>query len=273
MSDTELFQEAVAPIGGLYRSGEGVSPEVADHVETHFAWLAQYARVLESEARCAFRPCFGLIANREFNAVAFRIESGTACVGINVGAIQAIDGIFCRMMASRSIMVQIGSIEKEVEQLPLQSPHLETLTDSMTAQTLPRCPTRRWFADAHTKQAIRFLLRHELAHIANGHVDFLAAQHGQRFTTELDWINGDASAQFDRQVIEFDADCCAASWWCGVFLEEWFKQSGCLKPSEMADAEVDLAVKDELGMAFFQWRFPYLRCSACLATPDLRGMT
>jgi hypothetical protein len=254
MTEIEQFDQAVADYGGAYRSGF-LPANLETRLLEYFGWLGNHAKVLSSEANCEFRPSFGLIANHEFNAVALRDQNGTACVGLYLGLLQAIDGLFCRVFADPRILIKVGEPELEIELPTLPVDPLSLLTNPNVLQPTPRCEKRRWFADSCAKQALRFVLRHELVHIAHGHIDFLAAQQGSCLMNELTWNQHSESGVFDRQVLEFDADCSAASWWCGVFLEQWFAKNGFLDPKALTNHEIDEKVYPVIEPAFFQWAF------------------
>jgi hypothetical protein len=254
MNDVEAFDLETADLGGLYRTGS-TPTEIETRVLYLFNWLINHAKVTQSEANCEFRPYFGLIANHDVNAIPFRNHLGASCVGLYFGAIQALDGLFCRIFADPRTFPEVGKVELEAEQPALAAPYIETLTNPMLTQRPPQCPERRWWADACTKQALRFLLRHELVHVAHGHVDFLAKQVGLQVVSELDWGEVSLESLFDRQTLEFDADCCAASWWCGVFLDEYFGQAGISDPKQITASEIEAKYLKELGGAFFQWSF------------------
>lgn len=254
MTDTESFDEDTKEIGSLYRTGM-LPVDLERRLLNLFGWLAPHVQVIDSEASCSFRPCFGMIHNREFNAIAFRNTLGTACVGVYSGVFQALNGLFCSIMSNKKILIKIGQPKEEVDHTPLPHDYLDVLTNPTVLQFEPECVVRRSWAEDCTKQALRFLARHELVHMAHGHLDYLAAQGGTSYFAEVGWNASTGLAIFERQVLEFDADCCAALWWCGVFLERWFAQNGYTNIRSISDQVVDMKIIPEIAIAFFQWSF------------------
>ena len=252
--DTEAFNAVVQNVGGLYQV-TGAPNELEQRLIRLFGWPAQHVELIGSEANCKFRPDYGMIRNREFNAVAFRNFHGTPCIGVYSGALQALNGLFCRIASRGNKLLELETIDVEHEQQYLADNYLEVLTDPAVLQREPKSKTGQVWADACTKQALRFLIRHEMVHLAHGHVDYLAASQGYQVFAELRWDIGIDIATFERQVIEFDADSCAASWWCGVFLDEYFAFAGVTDSSSLSDLEIDNLVVTHLWHVFFQWAF------------------
>jgi hypothetical protein len=125
------------------------------------------------------------VANPCINAWAFAYK-GEYFIAIPQGTVEGIALLFERVLSDRRLWPDLGNG-------PLQ-------TD----------PIRREFCDALVELALIFLFFHELHHILNGHVGYESAKHGSPFLAELGLAPRSPEEAIDRQMLEVDADICAA---------------------------------------------------------------
>jgi hypothetical protein len=113
-----------------------------------------------------------------------------------------------RMLADGRLFPEIGDASKEASDLkPLEDyyPDAEEMLRSLAVMT-PKDPLRRAYAWFLQDQAEMFFVGHELAHITQGHVAYLAKK-GHGATSEVGLAAGrDERAILQRQGIELDAD-------------------------------------------------------------------
>ena len=80
------------------------------------------------------------------------------------------------------------------------------MCDAGLRLVLPRSYPRDLCSGYLFFRAFFFLLGHEIAHIAHGHVDFQEAEAGSPFVAELTGAGGTPTIEVERQTIEMDAD-------------------------------------------------------------------
>ncbi|MEQ1829798.1 MAG: hypothetical protein ABL921_27800 [Pirellula sp.] len=149
---------------------------------------------------------FGVVDNMDFNARAISID-GKYVICVYVGAILVLHQLFARMLADQRVLPQIGNVSNEAREIAvLGSISPESLLQPAHPGLVssPLDFERRVFQRHLVDLAMHFLVCHEIAHIANGHLDF-------------DRLNkSDPSYAIESQTIEMDADSSAVA--CGVLL-------------------------------------------------------
>ena len=160
-----------------------------------------------SHAPCLPEIHFDFIHDGNINAYAFKSE-GRYFVGVTTGTLYMLQVVLSRMLAERALFPGYGMPECEVDELPpLKSyvAHAQAMCDAGLKLVLPRTLARFQCSGYFFFNAFLFLLGHEIAHIARGHVDYLEAEAGSPFVAEL--TSGIASTpEIERQTIEMDAD-------------------------------------------------------------------
>ncbi|HTC00736.1 MAG TPA: hypothetical protein VK705_08640, partial [Ferruginibacter sp.] len=153
------------------------------------------------------------INNSVLNAVASK-EKDTEkyYIGIYAGTFILLNELFLRMMSSPNILPHIGDVSKEDPTKKLFNPQQFDLDTYFIAKPdeeniMPKDTKRQLYASLFTKTALNFLFDHEYAHIAFGHVDYLATQQNI-FTISEDEILNDIP--LNSQTLEMDADSFAA---------------------------------------------------------------
>jgi hypothetical protein len=140
--------------------------------------------------------------------------------------------IFDRMLADPRILPLIGDPSVEDARLPLipalGGDYIRSV-ESVPAFSPPRDPVRYNYARKLGELAFDFMVTHEFAHIANGHVDHHCATQGAGFIDELgvsvssSGTANPAEAALIRQTEEMDADATAVRISLG---SEWGKIVG-----------------------------------------------
>jgi len=83
---------------------------------------------------------------------------------------------------------------------PISSVDIEPFPDP------PLDPVRRAFSERLAFLAERMAFHHEVAHIRNGHVDWLRSRTGIAYIDELNWGDERSIGDVDRLTLEWDAD-------------------------------------------------------------------
>jgi len=115
-----------------------------------------------------------LINNPALNATAAR-SGNQYFIGIYIGAILQSFAVFSRMMASNTILTDIGSAALEDPPQKMHDIQLkETIHPllSFTRELVPKDPIRNEVVKMFVKHVLDFLIFHEYAHIVYGHVDY-----------------------------------------------------------------------------------------------------
>lgn len=151
------------------------------------------------------------VRNHDVNAFATKGERADHIV-ITLGAVQAIFGTMCALMASPSFLPEIGDVSKEEE---LQGPFPHGFPPMPLLQgNLPPDPSavyhprdaRMAFALQLSEDALQFLVLHELGHILGGHLEVREARGLSPKLFEIGQYNSGPIGPELRQVLEYDAD-------------------------------------------------------------------
>lgn len=151
---------------------------------------------------------YGVVNSTDINAFAYATESSSPqkldFIGINFGIFYTLSDIFCRIMSHPENFIDIGDPSLEDKK---QSIITDLYTDIIRARlkpAIPACKTRLGFAMELTHLAIDFLFNHELAHIRNGHLDYVREVFSSNHWSETASVKVDPIIQ---QTLEWDADC------------------------------------------------------------------
>jgi hypothetical protein len=175
-----------------------------------------------------FRPLpeirWAVTRSERLNAFA-QIEGGVAGVGITLAASTLIADLFARFMAHPAVVPTVGNAEAEEREIHWYAPLTDSLTDwslarseipgrSESGQSLVRDPTRAAFGAKLAGFACEYLVRHELAHLIHGHVQYLVGARSQAALLEVGFVSAseiDEARLLTWRACEMDADATAIS--------------------------------------------------------------
>ncbi len=207
MTCSEIFDKETTLRGGRFKR-ENAPEEVRrsyEAIEERAQDLVKAAREVvpnHPEVHVDF------VLNGKINAVAFR-SHGYYFIGIYTGTLFMLRSVIGRMLSDARLFLYAGDAKSEKDDLgPLPSyvPDAEVMYKKVALST-PRDRRRRDYVAFLQDQAIMFLVGHELTHILHGHIDYLRAKRGQRFTDELEWLDyGNEEERLERHCMEVDAD-------------------------------------------------------------------
>ena len=153
-----------------------------------------------------------IIDSDSLNAYAFSSQ-GHEFIGICAGTITIIHGIFFRFLSDSNLFPHLGDPNLESATLPKLSTNLRSTTTFLTdpiAISQPNDPIRKLYAHWMSRIAMDFILFHEHAHLASGHVGYLKDKYNQPFIAELGAVSSPTQPEpLDFQALEMDADCCS----------------------------------------------------------------
>lgn len=209
---------------------------------------------------------FDFVDNFSLNAFATRVED-QYFIGVNRGTVAILALVFDRLLADRSVLPFFGRVELELENLPLMpklGPDFIASVENMETFMPPQDPSRRAVSKRLCEIALDFVIAHEFAHIANGHVDFL----NKKYT--LDRID-EVSHQFltgsqrefalHRKTLEMNADEVAVAF---TLVSEWKR---CLRQLPRRGAAWD-DIYDRPGLITMLWS--YAVATLCRIFGDVR---
>jgi len=205
MTDEDVFHEAMLSNGG--RAGHTPGPGSA-----YWPIFKDIAKKMIDSQR-QFMPrmpevYFDFIINPDVNAIAFKAED-RYFIGVFAGATYLLDVVFSRMLADRRILPGVGDIlleSEEQQSLSGLTLNAEEAHVGGIRPVLPRCPMRQWYKDRLFLWAFRFIVAHELAHIYDGHVDYITQLDNVPFLLELGWTGRSETDFLTRQSLEVIAD-------------------------------------------------------------------
>jgi hypothetical protein len=188
-------------------------------------WQESINRTCEKSSFSSPRSIFyGHTGNSTFNACAFEAEEGHPCIAVNFGVYTSLQTAFARILAQPEVLPNVGSSLSERPDLPkfnIFENDLNNLGGDPTGKSFaairPIDPARGWLLGILTSMAFRFLVGHEFAHLAKGHIGFLNESTGSPFIAEMDAKKTSLDA-YKTHVLEMDADYSALSWVLGMAL-------------------------------------------------------
>jgi hypothetical protein len=151
---------------------------------------------------------FDFIHNGIINAYAFKSER-RYFVGVTTGTLYMLQVVLNRMLAEHSLFPSYGNPNDEADDLPPLKgyvAHAQKMRDAGHRPVFPRTFARFQCSGYFFFNAFLFLLGHEIAHIARGHVDYMEAEVGSPFVAELTGGGTAPTPEIERQTIEMDAD-------------------------------------------------------------------
>ena len=208
MTDAEIFDREMKPFGGrLDRRIPAGTP--AESLHTKIEQVAN-AMILSARSHVPRLPeiHFDFVHNGKINAYAFKSE-GRYFVGVTTGTLYLLQVVLSRMFAERGLFPTYGNPDDEAYELPPLKgyvPHAQKMCDAGLRPVLPRTLARFQCSGYFFFNAFLFLLGHEIAHIARGHVDYFEAEAGSPFVAELTGGGNAPTLEIERQTIEMDAD-------------------------------------------------------------------
>ncbi|MEG3169224.1 hypothetical protein U1737_13605 [Sphingomonas sp. LB3N6] len=152
---------------------------------------------------------FGLLEDMRFGAWA-SVARETDVIAINAGVLVTLVSAYRAMLSHADVFPHIGdplkfnqlpfSFSEETIRFPLRADqwHIEPLLD----------PVREEQAHNLAQGSFYYIVHHELAHIYNGHVDYLNEAFGIQDLVELG-SGSRESLSLTRQTLEWDADLAA----------------------------------------------------------------
>ena len=185
MSDADIFHRAVILDGGrLKRNWPPGSPP-----EQVYGSLANWAESLISSARELVPGLphihFDFILDGKPNACAFKAE-GRYFIGITTGIRYLLELVFYRILSDSRLLPFIGNPSAEADDLPPltgYAAHAQEMYETGMRPNRPKTDPRWSYAIHLLRQAIFFLVGHEIAHISHGHVDYMESKTGIIATT------------------------------------------------------------------------------------------
>jgi len=215
LTEDQLFDGVFASEGGAFSLKENpiqILKEKVQVLKGHFDDLYDYLK--KSHERLP-KIHFDFIDTMQLNAYATK-SGDQHLIGLNLGTYLILEDMFDKMMASSNVLPDIGNITQETAEKKLLNV-IETggaLSFALPKWIHPRCvsgdPIRRQLADFYKIAAFDFIVLHEFAHLAGGHVGYLQSLHKPVYA-ELQ-LSGRSAEKIDfslYQAMEKEADMVA----------------------------------------------------------------
>lgn len=121
-----------------------------------------------------------------YNAVAEKQEDGRYWVGVNLGTVFILSDLFLRLLSHPNTFSHIGNAKEEVPPEELLDYNLHDFTSRILMGIkyqeqlliLPKDPLRKEVAEYFIDICMQFIFQHEVAHIVNGHLDYIQSKNG-----------------------------------------------------------------------------------------------
>lgn len=202
----EVFDRLTLSDGGIFRWEEAPEP-----ARTVYKIVLERASDLVASVRSALPLLpeieIHFVRSPRINAAAY-LYNGSFYIGLTTGIVVMTRFFFGQMLAEPTLFPNIGNSNlehAEGDRLRGYIPDAEELVLQRIIPVAPLCPTRRDYADFLWDQSMMFLVGHEIAHIAHGHLGYYVNKTGVNSMVELGAI-GHQVGELDRQSIEMDAD-------------------------------------------------------------------
>lgn len=154
---------------------------------------------------------FGFMCGSDLNAFAYASPPSNSLpfdfIGMNVGIIFTLLGIFGRILAHPQNFPDVGDSSKENPSPPTIAFLSTDVMQSGYVACAPKCRIRSGFASLLTQVALDFLFFHELTHLRNGHLEYVRASLRLNHWPEAMAHSSNESDFLTRQTLEMDADC------------------------------------------------------------------
>ena len=216
---TIIIVENVSDIENIFnlaffsRGGSMISPLMGE--EDSYEFIRESARYLITHAQKLYPTLpfiyFNLVNSTVNNAGATKFN-GHYFIGLNIGTHMLLVDLFNKMFASKSVLPELGnsSIESDdiFELRRIRNNGISFDTHSTAMLVEPKDEDRRLYRLNYLYIARDFLLLHEIAHVAGGHVDYLDLQQKGAQWTEIQYSSTDSNHVENTifQVLEFEAD-------------------------------------------------------------------
>jgi hypothetical protein len=151
---------------------------------------------------------FDFINSNTINGVACT-QNGEYFIGITAGTVTLLQLVIHRMLADPTLFLSVGDPTKEAPNPPHVknfTPDAKKLQESDALVSIPKDEVRWTYSCRLINLSAMFLAGHEIAHIACGHVDYLASNLGTTFLKERNWSAARQLKPLERQVMECQAD-------------------------------------------------------------------
>ena len=150
-----------------------------------------------------------VIDNTSLNACATKVDN-TYLIGINYGTILVLRDLFMRMLANPNVLINYGNPDEEILHNKVYNIQLTEYVDisnilGIGHSITPISQFRGELASNLTLSSTLFLAMHELAHVVNGHVDYVSTSHSINIIEEN--YAGKFANPLVSQTLEMDADC------------------------------------------------------------------
>ena len=211
MNDSDLFDDFVVSNGrGRRLDRAGLDPKVTIELDRYLG-RARAAITAASQAIPTLPPIYtDFVINPQFNAFAFKHHR--YFIAFHDGLPLVLLTVLYRLMADRQVFRHIGEPDQEAQSLPLfhlDFPDAPKLSMANPGAVVPTHSSRQIYAIHLSHLAFDFLTVHEIAHLAHGHVDYLRAERGLPYVSELEWMPNTPEGNMELQAMELDADSTA----------------------------------------------------------------
>lgn len=145
------------------------------------------------------------IDSDRFNAFAAN-EDGVDLIGINSGVRRKLLALFYGLLSQPEAFPTLSNTPASAPYSGSKLFHPISSVDIEPFPEPPLDPERRAFSERLAFLAERMIFHHEVAHIRNGHVDWLRERTGVAYIDELTWGDDRSIGNVDRLTLEWDAD-------------------------------------------------------------------
>lgn len=213
MADEDIFDEYVTLIKRGRRLDRTRLPAQVNEVYDRYIGRARAALTSASQKLPKLPVVYvDFVTNPAFNAFAFK-HKDRYFVAFHDGLPVIVATVVYRMLADGRLFPQIGDPKVEANDFPLfttLSPNAALLAAGNPGAVVPKNPPRQIYAIHLCHLVFDFLTSHEIAHIANGHVDYRKAERGIPYVNEAEWLPNTPEGNLESQAMELDADSTAA---------------------------------------------------------------